>query len=56
MADAISKVLVLPEVRERMAAMGVTVEYMTPEQLGAREQAYTQTWARIIRASGFQAQ
>jgi tripartite-type tricarboxylate transporter receptor subunit TctC len=56
MAEAISKVLVLPEVRERMAAMGVTVEYMTPEQLGAREQAYTQTWARIIRASGFQAQ
>ena len=56
LADAISKVLILPDVRERMTAMGVTVEYMTPEQLGAREQAYTQTWARIIRASGFQAQ
>jgi tripartite-type tricarboxylate transporter receptor subunit TctC len=46
----------MPDVRERMTGMGVTVEYMTPEQLGTREQAYTQTWSRIIRASGFQAQ
>jgi len=29
---------------------------MTPQQLGNREKAYTATWARIIKASGFQAQ
>lgn len=56
LAEAVSKVLAMPDVRERMTGMGVSVDYMTPEQLGAREQTYTQTWTRIIRASGFQAQ
>ena len=55
-ADAVSKVVALPEVRERLAAMGLTVGYMSPQQLTSREQAYTQTWARIIKASGFVAQ
>jgi len=55
-ADAVSKVVALPEVRERLAAMGLTVGYMSPQQLTSREQAYTQTWARIIKASGFIAQ
>ena len=55
-ADAIAKVVALPEVRERLAAMGLTVGYMSPQQLTSREQAYTQTWARIIKASGFVAQ
>jgi hypothetical protein len=36
--------------------MGLTVGYMTPQQLTNREQAYAQTWARIIKSSGFQAQ
>ena len=55
-ADAVAKVVALPEVRERLAAMGLTVGYMSPQQLTSREQAYTQTWARIIKASGFVAQ
>jgi hypothetical protein len=29
---------------------------MTPQQLATRERAYAKTWARIIKASGFQAQ
>jgi hypothetical protein len=33
--------------------MGLTVSYMAPQQLTSREQAYSQTWARIIKASGF---
>jgi hypothetical protein len=33
--------------------MGLTVGHMSPEQLGQRERAYTATWARIIKASGF---
>jgi len=55
-ADAVAKVVALPEVRERLAAMGLTVGYMSPQQLTSREQAYTRTWARIIKASGFVAQ
>jgi tripartite-type tricarboxylate transporter receptor subunit TctC len=55
-ADAVAKVVALHEVRERLAAMGLTVGYMSPQQLTSREQAYTRTWARIIKASGFVAQ
>ncbi len=55
-ADAVSKVVAMPEVKERLTAMGLTVGYMTPQQLSEREKAYTATWARIIKASGFQAQ
>jgi len=55
-ADAVAKVVALPDVKERLSAMGLTVGYMTPQQLDSREKAYTATWARIIKASGFQAQ
>ncbi len=55
-SEAVAKVIALPEVRERLSAMGLTVGYMTPQQLTRRERAYAQTWARIIKASGFQAQ
>jgi tripartite-type tricarboxylate transporter receptor subunit TctC len=50
---ALAKVVALPEVHERLTAMGLTVAYMTPQQLTARELAYSQTWSRIIKASGF---
>jgi tripartite-type tricarboxylate transporter receptor subunit TctC len=55
-SDALAKVIALPDVHERLTAMGLTVGHMSAQQLGNREQAYTQTWARIIKASGFQAQ
>ncbi|MES2280990.1 MAG: Bug family tripartite tricarboxylate transporter substrate binding protein [Pseudomonadota bacterium] len=55
-AEAVSKVIAMPDVRDRLTAMGLTVGYMPPAQLAAREHAYSQTWARIIKASGFQAQ
>ena len=55
-AEAVAKVVALPDVRDRLTAMGLTVGYMTPQQLATRERAYAQTWARIIKASGFQAQ
>lgn len=55
-SDAVAKVVALPEVKERLSAMGLAVGHMTPPQLEAREKAYTATWARIIKASGFQAQ
>ena len=56
LSAAMAKVLTLPDVRERLTAMGLTVGYMTPAQLASREQAYAKTWARIIKDSGFTAQ
>ena len=56
LSDAVAKVIALPDVRNRLAGMGLSVEYMNPQQLGRRERAYTKTWAQIIKASGFQAQ
>ncbi len=50
---ALAKVVALPEVHDRLTAMGLTVAYMTPQQLASREQAYSQTWARIIKSTGF---
>ena len=41
---------------DAFTAMGLTVGFMTQQQLAAREQAYTQVWAKLIKASGFQAQ
>ncbi len=55
-SEALAKVLAQPEVKERMTAMGLAVGHMGPQQLDAREKAYTTTWARIFKASGFQAQ
>lgn len=55
-SDALAKVIAQPEVHDRLTAMGLTVGHMTSQQLASRERAYTQTWARIIKASGFQAQ
>ena len=56
LSAALAKVVAMPDVRERLTGMGLTVGYMTPQQLASREQAYSQTWARIIKASGFVAQ
>ncbi len=53
---ALAQAIAVPAVKERLGAMGLTVEFMTGPQLAAREQAYAQTWARIIKASGFQPQ
>ncbi|MDD2925897.1 Bug family tripartite tricarboxylate transporter substrate binding protein [Rhodoferax sp.] len=56
LSAAVAKVVALPEVRDRLSAMGLTVGYMTQQQLGSREHAYAQTWARIIKDSGFKPQ
>ncbi len=55
-AEAVAKIVAMPDVREKLTAMGLAVGYMAPAQLASREQAYAQTWSRIIKASGFQAQ
>jgi len=55
-SDALAKVVALPEVKDRLTAMGLTVGFMTQAQLATREQAYTKVWAKLIKDSGFQAQ
>jgi tripartite-type tricarboxylate transporter receptor subunit TctC len=56
LSDALAKVLAQPEVKDHLTAMGLTVGFMNQQQLAKREQAYTQVWAKLIKASGFQAQ
>ena len=52
-AAALEKVVALPDVRARLTELGLTVDYMNPKQLDARERAYTKVWSRIISESGF---
>jgi tripartite-type tricarboxylate transporter receptor subunit TctC len=53
--QALAAVLAMPDVREHLTAMGLTVGYQPQALFANRVIAYTQTWERIIRASGFQA-
>ena len=53
---ALDKVVAQPEVRKQLTELGLTVDYMSPQQLNTRERAYTQVWSRIIRESGFKPQ
>lgn len=55
-ASALERVLAMPDVREKLVAMGLAVKFETQAQFTQRERAYTQAWERIIKASGFQAQ
>ena len=50
---ALSNVVKMAEVRDRLTALGLAVEFMSSEQLATRERAYAKTWAEIIRKSGF---
>ena len=55
-AAALAKVVAVPEVKERLTAMGLAVGFQSQAQFTERERAYTATWSRIIKASGFQPQ
>ncbi len=52
-ARALANVVKLPEVRERLSALGLAVEFMPAEQLATRERAYAKSWAEMIRKTGF---
>ncbi len=52
-AESLAKVIKLPEVRDRLTALGLNVGYMSSEQLARREADYSKTWAKIIKDSGF---
>jgi tripartite-type tricarboxylate transporter receptor subunit TctC len=55
-SEALAKVVAMPEVRERLTAMGLAVGFMPQQQFAAREKAYTAAWTKIIHTSGFVAQ
>ena len=52
--QALQRVIALPDVRERLTGMGLTVGYQPQAQFAGVVRKYTQTWDRIIKASGFQ--
>jgi tripartite-type tricarboxylate transporter receptor subunit TctC len=52
---ALAKVIAMPDVREHLTAMGLTVAYQPQSLFTNRVKGYTQTWERIIKGSGFQA-
>ncbi|MEJ8811362.1 Bug family tripartite tricarboxylate transporter substrate binding protein [Variovorax ureilyticus] len=54
--NALAKVLAMPDVKERLTAMGLTVGFMPQGQFAGAVRSYTQTWAQIIKSSGFQPQ
>ncbi len=50
---ALAKVITQPDVKARLTALGLAVEFMDAGALAAREKTYTKSWAEIIRKSGF---
>jgi len=55
-AAALARVIAIPEVKDKLTTWGLAVGFMPQAQFAARERAYAQAWARIIKASGFQPQ
>jgi tripartite-type tricarboxylate transporter receptor subunit TctC len=53
--QALAKVLAMPDVREKLTAMGLTVAYQPQAQFASRVRGYSQAWEKIIKASGYQA-
>lgn len=52
----VQKALAVPEVREKLTAMGATVIGSSPEQFGAYMRAESEKWAKLIAEAKIQAQ
>ena len=52
-SSALAKVIAQPEMKARLTALGLAVEFMDAGALAAREKSYSKSWAEIIRKSGF---
>jgi tripartite-type tricarboxylate transporter receptor subunit TctC len=52
--QALAKVVAMPDVREHLTAMGLTVTYQPQAAFANRVKGYTASWEKIIKASGFQ--
>ena len=55
-SDALAKIIAQPEVKDRLTSMGINVVHMPPRQFANHVRSYTQTWEKIVKNSGFQAQ
>lgn len=53
--QALAKVVAMPEVRERLTNMGLSVAYQPQAPFAARVKTYSQNWERNVRALGVQA-
>ena len=56
LATGLQKAIAQPEVKDKLTAMGLTVAFMSGAELGKREVAYRDVWAKIIKDSGYQPQ
>jgi tripartite-type tricarboxylate transporter receptor subunit TctC len=52
--QALAKVIAMPDVREQLTGLGLTVSYQPQAQFAQRVKTYTATWTKIIKDSGFQ--
>ena len=51
--QALAKVIAMPEVRDHLTAMGLTVAHQPQGPFTQRVKGYTASWDKIIKASGF---
>jgi len=49
------KVMAMPDVKEKLAGLGLEIDAGTPEALTAKMQAETTKWAKVVRDSGAKA-
>jgi tripartite-type tricarboxylate transporter receptor subunit TctC len=50
---ALQKVLAMPDIKQKLTTLGLTVAYEPQGQFAGRVRTYTQTWEQIIQRSGF---
>jgi tripartite-type tricarboxylate transporter receptor subunit TctC len=51
----VNRILALPDVKERLAAIGADPMQATPEQFAALLRADAEKWAKVVRAAGITA-
>jgi tripartite-type tricarboxylate transporter receptor subunit TctC len=51
--QALARVVAMPDVREHLTSMGLSVGYQPQAPFTTRVRGYTNSWDRIIKASGF---
>jgi tripartite-type tricarboxylate transporter receptor subunit TctC len=52
LADEVKTIIALPEVRERILAVGFVPSYRGPEELAAQYKIDMKIWEKVVRQSG----
>jgi tripartite-type tricarboxylate transporter receptor subunit TctC len=55
-AGDIKRLLALPDMKEKVAALGFDVVASTPEQFAAQVKVEVEKWSRVIKAAGIKAE